>query len=728
MIKRILFILATMATLMAQAETPLRVKLQPFDQMVKIDGYLTDDVWENATKITDFYTFLPVDGMKAEERTAVLLGYDQANLYIAVICFYEDNSLIRASITRRDAIFNDDFVIIYLDTFNDGQHAYQFGFNPYGIQADGIFTEQVGEDFKPDFLLESRGRLFSKGYIVEARIPFSSLNFPDKDVMEWGMSCFRRTQHNGKDIIWPRIVPRQTEFIGQFARLSDIKNIEGGRILEILPEVTALRNDLRHGNTLDNGAIEEELGLNLNFGITSALKVHLALNPDFSQVESDATRIDVNRRFPLQYSEKRPFFLEELELFQTPIEAVYTRQMVDPLFATKLSGRIGDYSVGFISEVEQYASDNEVFGFFKPIDNDRRKPMFNNILRIKRNVGRSQEAGILITDRELDGTFNRLAGADARLTLGQNWILKMQGLYSNTKDSDQPIRDGHGAYLNLWRGGPGLNMQLFYNELSPDFRADNGFLYRTDIRQPAIMFWQDFPFPKGAIQQISPTIYTSRVWNYEGQAIDDYIIPSLEVKFAKNTTATLDYTYQMTRWNDRKHIYPQASIDIDNATLSWLETGVYYRFGEDIYFFGNPAFIGDGNYLSGYLTLKTKTVNTRLSLSRYTFDGQRGNLNYEIVQDIYRFRFIWQLHRYFALRIILEENEINGTNTYPDGSNIDANILFSYTPSPGTVFYLGANGLFNRYNNYESGWPWPVQNKRLDARGVFFKLSYLFQY
>ena len=229
------------STLFAGEDSLFTVHIPRFNESVKIDGYLDDPVWKEAAAIKGFYTFRPVDGQPADEQTAVLLGYGPSALYIAFICFDSTPYNIRSSICNRDQIDDDDSIVLYLDTFNSGKEAYIFSFNPYGIQADGIAIDMVKEDYTPDYIHFSEGRLFKKGYIVEAEIPFKSLRFPQGENLIWGISVGRTIQHLDQDNIWPAISRNSTTFIPQFGKLYGLKDISEGSHIEVLPEFTATK-------------------------------------------------------------------------------------------------------------------------------------------------------------------------------------------------------------------------------------------------------------------------------------------------------------------------------------------------------------------------------------------------------------------------------------------------------------------------------------------------------
>ncbi|MCB0281219.1 MAG: carbohydrate binding family 9 domain-containing protein [Calditrichaeota bacterium] len=729
------------------------IVLNSLSENIFIDGYLNDEAWKSATRITDFYTLQPVEGQPADEKTALFLGYDRDYLYLALICFYDDPSNIRATVAKRDEIFEDDFVILYLDTFDDGKYAYQFAFNPYGIQADGIFTEHVGEDFKPDFIFESKGRIFQKGYIVESRIPFSSLNFPDKNVMNWRLGVMRRTQFLNHDVVWPAFTRNSTEWVGQFGKLQEIHSIKTGKRLEILPEFSSFRRDVLTANELKDGPIKGEPGLNVKFGVTSGLNLDVTFNPDFSQIESDENKIDVNRIKPLYFKEKRPFFLEGTEIFETPIQAVYTRQIVNPLAGIKLSGRSGDYSIGLLSTLDEYQGSRdyliektnqnglyywmpEYSTYLNGLDKKYGdKKSLNNILHVKRNILENSSVGFLATDREFEDSFNRVYGLDGRFAITSNYVFTVQGLYSQTKDlnSTKSIQDP-AFYGNFFHTSDNWNIQLFYNDYAPDFRVENGFIERADIssqgfREAGIQTWYNFQWKDRSLQNFTPYFYTTRIYDYNGAVIENNLVPYINLKFDFKTDLTLTYYYSKEFYNGSNFNKNDYVIDIQNSYFQWLQLDLHHFTGDEIYYYSALPFLGYINYNSSSLVLKPLDfINMEFSYRYYRFTGGNGGVNYGLTQDIPRLKVTYQLNQNIAFRIIGEqvrEKYDDPAFDYLNSGQLDFNFLASYTPSPGTVVFLGYNDLQQRNDNYTGGWLF--NNYRRSQRGFFLKLSYLFR-
>ena len=346
---------------------------------IRIDGRLDEADWAEAPVLTGFTQYDPLEGVDASERTDVRLLMTNDAIYFGIHAFDRSGG-VRATLSERDEFgFSDDYVRILLDTFNDQRRAYVFTVNPLGVQADGIWVEGRGGrgdpiDWSPDFLWESDGQVGSDGYTAEIRIPLKSLRFADTEVQDWGLQVIRQIQRTGYNESWAPVSGEQANRLAQAGRIRGLRDLERGMFLEINPVVTGTRqgswdSDL---SRLERAPSTGDFGLNLSYGITSNLTLDGTYNPDFSQVEADAGQIAVNERFALFFPEKRPFFLEGADIFSMPKQLVYTRSIVNPVAAAKLSGKVGGFSLAYLGAVDDVS-----VGDANPVV---------NLLRLKRDV------------------------------------------------------------------------------------------------------------------------------------------------------------------------------------------------------------------------------------------------------------------------------------------------------------------------------------------------------
>ena len=333
----VLFSLAVLIS-PGMAEVEKLLTIPKLTKAPKIDGVLDNPLWENeALRIDQFFQLTPKENGPPTEKTLVYVGYDKKNLYFAIRCFDSEPGRIRASITNRDQCLEDDWIVVFLDTFNEKRRALSFLANPLGIQMDCIRIEEGGNDnmdFSWDAVFYSDGKIDDEGYTVEMAIPFKSLRFPDAEEKVWGMVFGRNIPRKGEIIMWPSFSRKIPGLLAQGGQIILQEEVEVGKNFEVMPVATSLKTK------------EEKItlnpGVNFKWGISSDHTLDLTVNPDFSHIEADAPQIDVNQRFALYYQEKRPFFLEGMEIFKFPeIDMVYTRRIIDPIGGAKLTGKLG---------------------------------------------------------------------------------------------------------------------------------------------------------------------------------------------------------------------------------------------------------------------------------------------------------------------------------------------------------------------------------------------------
>ena len=443
-----LFILS-LSSFSQENKNDYHVKIPEFTSPPKIDGKLENPLWEKGAVLDTFTQFEPQEGAQPSEKTMAYLGYDKDNLYIAVRCYDSNPDAIRASLVKRDKVYGDDEVTIYLDTFNDKKRAFVFQVNPYGIQTDGIYTEIrrrgrgrgfFGFDRNWDTFFLSDAHIDNSGYTVELAIPFQSLRFPNARPQAWGLQIMRTIKRKNEEIYWS---PRSRDVNGFLVQSGTLKidgAIERGKSFEVMPVLTGLKQSDEKFNP--------EAGLNLKYGITSNLTADITYNPDFSQVEADMPQIDVNQRYALYFPEKRPFFLEGKDLFDTPLELVYTRKIVNPQWGVKLTGKIGKTSLAFLSVYDE--NPPEIETHYSPYEEEEEEEEENpyealiSVLRLKRDLYPESHIGFIITDKEmglswnaLGDHYNRVLGIDGHFKFRNYYRFSFQILSSSSKAENE---------------------------------------------------------------------------------------------------------------------------------------------------------------------------------------------------------------------------------------------------------------------------------------------------
>ena len=521
------------------------------------------EIARQMTRVTGFTQRTPHDGESVSEPTEAYLGYDQKNLYVVFVCF-DDPRRVRARMSAREDIYDDDQVEAILDTFHDRRRAYAFQTTPLGVQWDAIWTEasraevQGNFDTSFDTVWDSHGKLTNHGFVVLMAIPFKSLRFPATKQQNWGIILYRGIYRKNENAFWPHISRKMEGRLGQEATLEGLEGISPDRDIELIPY--GIMRGFRALDTRDpynpffqNATAQGQTGMDAKFVIHDHFVLDLTANPDFSQVESEDPQITVNQRFEVYFPEKRPFFLENEDYFRTPIDLFFTRNIEDPSAGIRLTGKEGPYSLGLI------AADDRSPGLAVPsvcpatstVCSDRLfgTRSYFTVARVNRDIFKQSSVGAIYTDWECPttGEFNRVGGADTRLKLNNNWTLEGQAVTSSSKllgltasnlqntceDGLYPFssgNSGNGSYyagaadrLDLKRDGLHFVYIGSYQDVSPGFVTVPGFVNRVDIRESDQHGGYVFRPEKGWIVAWGPGLYNHYVFDHEGTRLDtDY--------------------------------------------------------------------------------------------------------------------------------------------------------------------------------------------------------------
>ncbi len=501
------------AQLPTHAVTPPRVEAE-----IVVDGRLDEAVWRQATRLDGFHQFQPVDSRPAEDSTVVLVWYSPTAIHFGILAYDRVPEGVRATVSDRDNIGSDDQVVIFLDTFNDRRRAYFFGVNPYGIQDDGVRSEggfstssgmSGSTDRNPDFIWQSKGMKTDFGWVAEIRVPFKSLRWGGGDQLTWGMNVQRTTRRTGYDDTWTDVRRANASFLAQAGTITGIHDITRGVVTELQPTLTAeLPGSRRPNGTFDRGDIRTEIGGNVRLGFTQ-VTLDGTINPDFSQVESDAGLVTINERFALFFPERRPFFLEGIELFASPNNLVYTRTVANPLAGAKVTGKYGAWTIAHLTALDEFGAARD--GSARP---DTRS--LANLTRLRRDVGDNSVAGITLTNRDEDGHHNRVISADTRLVFKKLYYFQGQLGASFTKDDRGPnFRSDPLFDLEVDRTGRAFGFNYKLTAIGQDFETWSGFVNRTNIATARAFNRYSVYGSRGAlIEQASVFAGVTRIYRY----------------------------------------------------------------------------------------------------------------------------------------------------------------------------------------------------------------------
>ena len=715
----------------------------------RVDGRLDDAVWRDALHVTDFVQQNPVEGAPATEATDVWIAYDSQNFYLAVHAHYADPGLMRANRIDRDQAFEDDNVAIYFDTFLDQNRAYRFSVNGYGVQGDAIVNargysrssrgRRTGSysstrneiptgDSSWDALFESGGRIVGDGFTAEMAIPFKSLRYPARgpDVPHrWGFQIVREVRGKDENQVWAPVTRNVSGFLTQVGVLEGLTNLSLSRNLEILPTFTASQHaalDAR-GDFVGKDPAPEG-GLNVKYGITSNLTADVTVNPDFSQIESDLPQIEVNQRFALRYPELRPFFLEGAEIFQIlgPLTFVHTRTIVDPEFGAKLTGKLGDTTLGMI------VADDEAPGRVEPGDPAFGRKANNLIGRARYDLYAESYLGAIFTHRGFMDSHSTLGALDGNFRLGQTQGVGFKVARTDHRDLDGVRRRGQMIDLSYRLNSRHWNSFVAVYTLSPDFRHDVGFVRRVDTRRLYSRLGYNF-WPQGRVVNWGPSIQYGRNHNFANELEDEDVRLGFTARFARNVSFNTDVRQEMERYRGVRFHKRAVSVGGQVNTSRKLVFGGYYRRGGEVKYQEDP-YLGEGGSGSFFAALRpAPRFQSELNLSVSDFVDLRGGADTIFDVKILRALSTYQFTDRFLLRNITQYNTFDRT--------FDLNWLLTYRVNAGTAFYLGYDDHYQQadrlYGDVDGDgfddqlFPALTMMQQTN-RAVFTKVQYLFRY
>ncbi|MFI5113558.1 MAG: DUF5916 domain-containing protein [Terriglobales bacterium] len=736
--------------------------------------------------VSGFVQREPHDGEPVSKPTQAYLGYDQKNLYVVFVC-YDDPAKVRAHETRREDFYGDDDVEVMLDTFHDRRRAYAFQVNPKGVQWDAIWTEQAyadtGGNFDTSFdtVWYSKGKLTAQGYVVWIAIPFRSLRFSSAHDQNWGIILLREIVRDNEAAFWPHISINKEGRLGQAGTAKGMSGISPGRNIQLIPY--GLMNSFQ---TVDDRGpfpappapqfahyqdrtLGGTVGMDGKVILNDSLVLDATANPDFSQVESDEPQVTVNQRFRVFFPEKRPFFIENADYFRTPIDLFFTRNIVDPDAGIRLTGRAGPYALGFLS------SDDRAPGLtVAPGDALFKTRSFFNIARVSRDLFKQSSIGAIYADWEYPAanSFNRVGGIDARLKFSPKLTATLQGVVSSTQFGESysagPEYKADLAYTSRhWL------QDSTYNDVSPGFFTQPGFVNRVDLREYRDNTSYYFRPKHGPVVSWGPEFNGHWTWDHTGLRLDTDYNPDLTIALKRQTRIYL-FPYEEFRerlrpsdpfgLSQNQDFHEHTSgINVSSSPVSQITLGAEYFWGDAV------------NFVPGYSCLPllpppnpcTPVLNspyvarsdlaeavatfhpfTQLKIDNtYLFSRLRTqNTNLNIFNNhILRSKWNWQFTRELSLRVILQYNATLTRNpssipadhfpytSLPTTKEFNTDILITYLLHPGTALYIGYNTdqqNLDRSLDIDQVLGGVHHSDRFmnDGRLFFVKVSYLFRF
>lgn len=710
-----------------------------------LGGHSRSDMFQ----VDDFRQRSPGDGVAVSRKTSAWLGYDEKSLYAVFVCDSPAGQT-RARMGKREDVFSDDVVGIFLDTYHDRQRSYEFFVNPLGIQADAINSEGRNDDFSFDTLWYSEGRLIPEGFIAMMAIPFKSLRFGATEIQTWGLGLGRFIPGNNESSFWPYITQRVSGFSQQLADMSGLEAISPGRNLQLIPY-----GALGHGHFLDNpgttGAdplyrtnTDIRAGLDAKIILHDSLTLDIALKPDFSQVESDDPQVTVNQRYEVQFAEKRPFFIENNGFFATPENLFFSRRVIDPDYGARLTGKLGRWNLGML------AIDDKAAGIaVGPGDPNYGKTALVGVARVQREFGKQSNFGFLFTDREFAGGFNRVGGVDARLKLNANWTLSGQAMTSQTQTPDGTRSGG-----DAWNAGlQAQHRNYFYNlgyiDRGEGFHTDLGFVNRVNIRQAQQYVNYRFRPKSKKVISWGPQLFVLGDLDHRNVQQDWTVSPGVQVEMARSSYGWLNHGETFERFNNINFRRTDNTTGgrteyFKRATFDWG-----YSWGTRINYStpaGLDAFLGHGSEAHATITVRPVSrvkleeiysvtqLRTDAGSFRSLAQAPVDHSATVFVNHLLRSRLNYQYNKQLSLRLIVDYNSVlqnPALISLDRQKRLSGDVLMTWLLHPGTAFYLGYTDSLENVA-LAAGAPNTVVRTNLPStttqRQFFAKVSYLFRF
>ena len=710
-----------------------RVRVSRTDTPPTIDGRLDDEVWRTAAMLSEFVQQAPLDGAPATEETEIYISYDSEHIYFAFYLHYSDPSLLRANRVDRDTAWQDDLMTVYLDTFLDQQVSYDFDLNGYNVQGDGVINASQSRggpipiaDRSWEALFYSGTEIVEDGFTAEMAIPFKSFRYPEQQPgveHRWGFQFVREIKgKNQENVVWAPMSRDVQSFMGQMGVLEGMTDLSTSRNLEILPSFTAIQYSSIDGETAElvNRGTDPEGGVNVKYGITSNLTADFTANPDFSQIESDLPQIEVNQRFPLFFPELRPFFLEGAEIFEfvSPVDLVHTRTLVDPNVGAKLTGKVGNTTLGVM------VTDDEAPGK----RDDPNDPGYGRTAQVA--IGRARydlysesHIGALVTDREFLDGYNRVGGIDGQFRLGQATRFNFVAFQSQDRDENGVERTGPMLGAMVGHEGRHLQARVFGARIDPDFRTDVGFLQRVDQQLGSANVGYRW-WPESWLISWGPTLDYQLSYTHAGIREDETIDAGLNFDFSRNINVSGNAIQAHERFGGVDFDRRNYSLSTFISTSRLFSLGGSFRWGDEIYYIDrqNP-YLGRGNSATLSATVRPDprfSSQLNLATSRF-FDVRNGShpvFNVQVLRALSTFTFTDRL----LFRNITEYNSFRGT--------LGTNLLLTYRINALTVFYVGYDDHYRQedlIDVHDSRFFQSTAFRRTN-RALFTKLRILFRY
>lgn len=699
--------------------------------------------------VSGFTQRLPDDGVPASEQTDVYLAYDHRNLYAVFLAFDSNPDQIRANLSPRENVDNDDTVGILIDTFNDQRTGYAFRSTPLGVQWDGRWNEVARTprfDSAYQAVWYTDGELTDTGYMVLMTIPMRALRFPETGEQVWRVMFERKIPRRSEEAYWPEYSIAVKGRLNQAAHLTGIRDVSPGRNIQVVPFVFARTFDLLDADAAEGPAFnedsEDDLGLDAKFVFRDSMVLDVTLNPDFSQVESDEPQVTVNERFEVRFPELRPFFIENAGYFATETQLVFTRRIVDPEAGLRFTGRQGNWGIGTRRIDDDAPGQNR-----DPMDPLAGEAADISILRIFRDISEQSRVGMLYIDRQFGESYNTVTSIDARFKLTDNWTTQMQLTDTETLRENGQRLDGNQKNIRFDRSGRHVGVHSHYINSSEDYRADLAFInrnYSPDTNGYHNRVTMTFYPAGGRVNSWSSIAFFSHLDDQAGTRLFANWQYSHRWRWDGATELTLAYANVRERlWpqdfaglvSDRNYNYDTLTVAFQTEAFSQLGFNFELEIGEAINLVPPAGFEPElADAMSGEFGLFWRPINRLRFDTTFLFRDldDRGGTDKIFTNKITRLKLNYQFTKELSLRFIAQHEKTDpGIMTRLErDENLNFDLLARYVLNPWSAFYVGYNSNSSNFELVDTEFGTELittNNLKKDGKQFFVKFSYLLQ-
>ncbi len=715
-----------------EKSNPPRYEIPYAESGPTIDGKISGAEWAGAQHLYLDNETEPSQNIPAIVDTEVFMMEDGINFYVAFAAYDPDPEQIRAFFSDRDSCWEHDRVGVVIDTFNDERRAFQFFANPFGVQMDATCDDIAGStDFSWNAIWDAAGEVNDNGFVVEMKIPLDQLRFPAGiEKQTWGIDLMRyyprdkrhRFSNNFKDY-------NISCYLCQLEKAEGFDNLEQDLNLRFVPTLTASYSKNRLNPRTDRMESDSKIdaGIDIRWGINQDSYLNATINPDFSQVEADSAQLNVNNTYSLFFAEKRDFFLEGADYFNTNMSMVHSRNIASPDYGIKLTGKRDVHTYGLFftnDETTNFIIPGSQGSFIASLGNVESR---NSVLRYRSAVSRDINLGVILTDRRAENYSNTAAGLDGKFRIGSSDEIKMQFMKSYSEYPEiirtyygQKAKINDSAFLlDYSHDDSSWYWRAKYTEYGNDFRADMGFINRVDFKENYLSGGYTWRFgPESKFSRV----YAGSYYKKSSDESDNDLGDEFEVSINMDGPF---YSYMSAFYRQGEEFYNGRFFDKSRTGIfgrvrpaAGVDMSLDINFGDDIDYMNTRQ--GKQVSVNPWVIVqigKHFEANLRHKYQRMEVYGQK--LYSTNLSDL---RFTYQFTIRSSLRVTLQYSDTKRNTalylfeTDSRSKDLTTQVLYNYKLTPQTRFFVGYSD--NGYQDDE------MDKIYKTNRSLFSKLSY----